>query len=245
MFLAFDLGNTSIKAGVFDGQTLLLNTHLDHGDKPTKAKYRTWLLPIFHQYEIDTIAIASVHPHYANLLVSTLANITKIKPVRLLATHFSSLKIAIDQPKELGIDLVVDAVAATTISHQPVIIVDVGTATKIMAVNQQTFLGVAIAPGLLTSYKAIHQHAALIKKQTMIKPGEVFGKNTPQSLASGIILGHAALIEGLISRGLKQLKVPSCQVILTGGYAGLIVDHLSIPVTYEPNLSLKGIQQWQ
>jgi type III pantothenate kinase len=242
MFLALDIGNTSIKAGIFDGDTLLFSSFIDHPKNPTQKHYQRWLMPLFSRFNIHHIGCASVQPQRIKLLRQSLRKVTHVKPKILSYHDYPNLTLAIDQPEELGIDLVVDGVAANHHYSTPCIVIDVGTATKVMGITKHQFVGVAIAPGIVTSYRALNQHAALIKTKKMLTPQHVFGKNTAQSLASGILLGHVAMIEGLVASGKLALKVTDCPVILTGGYAPLIQPYFQMAIQYDQHLSLKGIR---
>lgn len=241
MLLAIDLGNTSVKLGVFDQGHLLLNSFLDHPNIPTIKAYQTWFTPVFKQYGIKTIRIASVKPQLRHLIVKALAELTNIQPTFLSSLSAPNFKLRIQKPEELGVDLLMDALATDQHYQPEAIIIDVGTATKVMAIRDHGFEGVSIAPGIMTSFKALNQNASLIKTMQLVKPTDVFGKNTVSALASGIILGHIHMIEGLIQQGLKSLGFRNVPVIITGGYANLLLPLFSIKVIHDPHLSLKGI----
>lgn len=245
MFLSLDLGNTSIKAGVFEQRKLVFNSHIDHPQVATIKTYETWLKPLFEKYMITGIALASVKPPLRHLIIKALALLTKIEPILLTRKAYPKFAIRIDQPDELGMDLIVDSVAAQELYSQEALIVDLGTATKVMAIHDRGFEGVAIAPGILTSFKALNQNAAQINTMKMITPKDIFGKNTASALASGIILGQVHMIEGLIKQGLKAYQRQQASIILTGGYAPLLLPYFSIKVIHDPHLSLKGIQLCQ
>lgn len=241
MLLAIDLGNTSVKLGVFDQGQLVLNSYLDHPSIPTIKTYQNWFANIVQKYEIKTIRIASVKPQLRHLIVKALAQLTNIQPVFLSISHAKTFKIRIQKPEELGVDLLMDAIATDHDYQKDAIIIDVGTATKVMAIRDHGFEGVSIAPGILTSFKALNQSASLIKTMHMVKPTEVFGKTTINALASGIIFGHIHMIEGLIQQGLKSLGLKQIPIIITGGYANWLLPHFNLKVIHDPHLSLKGI----
>ncbi len=241
MLLAIDLGNTSVKLGVFDQGVLVLNSYVDHPNIPTIKTYQTWFSPVFQQFTIKTIRIASVKPQLRHLIVKAIAQLTTIQPTFLSTLSAPNFKLRIQKPEELGVDLLMDAIATDRHYHPDAIIIDVGTATKVMAIRDHGFEGVSIAPGILTSFKALNQNASLIKTMQMMKPTEVFGKNTVSALASGIILGHIHMIEGLIQQGLKGLGLKHAPVIITGGYANWLLPLFTIKVTHDPHLCLKGI----
>jgi type III pantothenate kinase len=245
MFLAIDLGNTSIKYGIFDAGKLISNHFLDHPTIPTIMVYQQWLKPMFDKHKFERIAICSVKPQLRHLIVKALAQLTAIQPQIINHDSFPKFQLRIDHPEELGMDLLVDAIATNQLYASEAIIIDVGTATKVMAIRDQGFEGVAIAPGIATSFKALNQHASMIKTMKMVSPQHVFGKNTAASLSSGIILGHIHMLEGLVRQGITSLGWKYAPIILTGGYAHLLLPHFSMKVTHDANLSLKGIQLCQ
>lgn len=245
MFLALDLGNTSIKAGVFDERKLVFNTYIDHPQIATIKIYQNWLKPLFDKYTITGMALASVNPPLKHLIIKALAQLTKIDPIILTRQAYPKFAIRIDQPDELGVDLIVDSVATQELYSPEAYIIDLGTATKVMAIRDRGFEGVAIAPGILTSFKALNQNASLIKTMKVIKPQEVFGKTTASALASGIIFGQVHMIEGLINQGIKSYRRQPLTILITGGYASLLLPYFSIKVIHDPHLSLKGIQLCQ
>ncbi len=243
MILTIDLGNTSVKAGIFDADNLLLNSFLDHLPIPTILVYQQWLKPMLEKHRVERVIVASVKPAIRHLIVKAIAQLTTIQPQFITHTTYPKFQLRIDHPEELGLDLLVDAIATNQIYAQDAIIVDLGTATKVIAIKQQGFEGVAIAPGIATSFKALNQHAALLKTTKMMTPSQVFGKNTGAALSSGIIFGHVHMIEGLIQQGIQGLGWKNAPIIITGGYAKLLLPHLKMKVTHDPHLSLKGIQR--
>jgi type III pantothenate kinase len=245
MFLAIDLGNTSIKYGIFDAGKLVSNHYLDHPNIPTILAYQNWLKPIFSKYKFERIVICSVKPQLRHLIVKAIAQLSTTQPQILTHESYPKFQLRIDQTEELGMDLLVDSIATNQLYASEAIIIDVGTATKVMAIRQQGFEGVAIAPGISTSFKALNQHTSLIKTLKMVSPQHVFGKNTTAALSSGIILGHIHMLEGLVRQGITSLGWKYAPIILTGGYAHLLLPFFTMKVTHDANLSLKGIQLCQ
>lgn len=241
MVMAIDLGNTSIKAGIFDATNLVFHAHVDHPHVPTIRFYQSWFKLMMDKYPIKRIILASVNPQIKHLIIKALALLTTLVPYLIQATSFPDFELRIDHPEELGVDLIVDAIATHHLYFQEAIIVDVGTATKVMAIQKQGFEGVAIAPGIVTSFKALNDQASLINTMKMVRPDRVFGKNTPAALASGIILGHVYMIEGLIRQGMQSLGWKYVSIVLTGGYAPKLMPYFSMKFTHDPHLSLKGI----
>lgn len=242
MKLIVDIGNTSIKIATIKGETFSFAMHIDHQGKPLKDKDEARLVHFLQESLFSDAYIASVQPTLLTQFVNILEKVN-IPHVHLLNRHdFPSLHIDIDNPDQLGIDLIADAVAVAQQYHGLTIVVDVGTSTKVLAVHKDTFLGVSIAPGIFTSYKALIGSASLLEDILLSAPTRVYGKNTETSILSGVIIGHVSMIEGLIEKG--RLELPpdaSITYVITGGYAPLIIPYLHLNFIDAPYLTLKGI----
>jgi type III pantothenate kinase len=243
MKLIVDIGNTSIKIATVQGEMFSFAMHIDHQGKGLKDKDEERLVTFLQEGLFSDAYIASVQPTILTNLVHILKKVN-IPHIHLLNRHnFPSLKIDIDNPDQLGIDLIADAVAVSQQYNGLTIVVDVGTSTKILAVHKHTFLGVSIAPGIYTSYKALIGSASLLEDILLSAPTLVYGKNTETSILSGVILGHVSMIGALIEKG--RLELPSDESItyvMTGGYAHLIIPYLNLNFIEEPYLTLKGIK---
>jgi type III pantothenate kinase len=242
MNLALDIGNTSIKFGVFENHQLIQSGYFDHGHQDTVIFYKEKINQILETVSIQSILIASVVPLITDIMTSFL-QLEFSGTVHVLSKDdFLVMPIDIDNPNELGIDLIADAFGAKAEYGENVIIADLGTATKVMAIVNGTFIGVSIAPGITSSLKGLIANASLLKQIQVDVPNRLFGKNTQESLLSGTIYGHAALVEGLIQKGLEILNLPGdVPIIITGGYAPLVTPYVKTAMIYDKLLSLKGI----
>jgi type III pantothenate kinase len=242
MKLVIDIGNTSIKFATILGERFSFSMYIDHQGKQLTDDDEARLFTLLKTHPITDIYIASVQPKVYAYLLKSIAKVRKDSIHPLSRHDFKTLTIAIDGPNQLGVDLIADAVAVSSHYQGVIIVVDVGTSTKILAVANHTFLGVSIAPGIQTSYQALIGSASLLDAITLSAPTTVFGKNTEASLRSGVILGHASMINGLIEQGIKELQIKGpVTYVITGGYASLVIPYLRYACIEEPYLTLKGI----
>jgi type III pantothenate kinase len=154
----------------------------------------------------------------------------------------SGIRILYDDPRQVGPDRVVDAVAAYRLYGGPVIVVDFGTATVFDAVSAGgDYLGGAIAPGLGISVEALFQRASLLSRIELQKPPRAIGRNTMHSMQSGIVFGYVGLIEGLVRRFREELAADA-RVIATGGLAPVIASHTPMVEVVNPDLTLMGLR---
>jgi type III pantothenate kinase len=157
----------------------------------------------------------------------------------------TGLPVLTDNPKEVGTDRVVNAVAAVKLFGGPCIVVDFGTATTFDAISQRgELLGCAIAPGIEISVEALGMRGAQLRKVELSRPRSVIGKNTVESLQSGVLWGFAGQVDGLVDRIVTELDAPrsSVTVVATGGLAPLVIDEASCIDVHEPWLTLIGLR---
>jgi type III pantothenate kinase len=242
MNLALDIGNTSVKYGVFEQYRLIESGYFDHFHHLDIKFYAEKLGQILTSFSIDLILIASVVPDLTERITRYLKLEYAEKYQILNKDNFKTLPIDIDNPSELGIDLIADAFGAREAYGQNTIIVDLGTATKVMAVKDGVFVGVAIAPGIISSLKGLIANTSMLNYDQIDQPQRLFGKNTKESLLSGTIYGHAALVDGLVKKGREIFTdIKGIPIIISGGYAPLITPYLKTDMIYDKLLSLKGI----
>ena len=155
----------------------------------------------------------------------------------------TGLKVNIDNPKELGPDRIANSVAGYKIAKSDVVIVDLGTATTFDVVNnKKEYLGGAIAPGIKISLDALTSKTASLKSVELDLPKKVVGKNTYEAIQSGLIFGHASMIDSMIERLLQELGTKP-KIILTGGLSPIIQPALNLNAQYEENLTLVGLEE--
>jgi type III pantothenate kinase len=155
----------------------------------------------------------------------------------------SGLSIRIDNPNELGTDLVADSVGGKSKYGYPLLITDMGTATKILVIDKDgNFVGCVIAPGIKVAMMALTKKSAQLMDIDLVAPEKIIGKNSPDSLNSGSIYGNIAMIEGMNKMIEKELGYP-CKKIITGGYSAILKEHLDKEFIFDPTLIFEGLYQ--
>lgn len=245
MFLAIDLGNTALTFALFhQGQRKAFFIVLVDRAKSVD-EYELTFKTLFDKHHISVldegIILSSVVPSLNPVIMQAVSRVLQ-QPVVLFSKGFKTgVPIKIDHPSELGSDLVADSVGAISKYGFPLIIADLGTATKMMGIDSQgTFVGVSIMPGLKISLQALVGQAAQLMDISLEKPSKILGKNTPDSMNSGILYGTAAMIESLYQKIEVEMGT-TCKKILTGGYGHLIQPLLSQDVIFDPYVNVDGL----
>lgn len=246
MFLAIDIGNTSIEYGFFEGRTLQevyrQKSEFVRSYDDTAISLRLFMEEHrIYKADVEDILISSVVPS----LNSTLTQCCKIlfdKMPSFIGPGFSSgIPIHSDNPKEVGSDLIADCALAKSLFGEPTLIVDLGTATKLILLDKNlAFSGCVIAPGIRISLTALVGKAALLNDIDIKIPNKVLGKNTVDSINSALTYGNAHALIGLANDIEKQAGYPMKRII-GGGYAEFLKSLMS-DYTYIDNLTLKGIE---
>lgn len=248
MILAIDIGNSNIVVGCVKDQNSWyierISTDLEKTALEYAVLFRT-ILELHHvnKEDIDGSILSSVVPALSGTIEDAVGKILPGKRVLTVGPGIKTgLKIAIDNPAQLGADLVVAAVAALKEYPVPLIIIDMGTATTISAVDKdKTFRGVCIVPGLRVSMRSLVSNTAQLPLIGLDAPKHVIGTNTIDSMKSGAIYGNADMLDGLICRMEKELKSPAA-VIATGGLAPFVIPHCKHSIIYDDGLLLKGLK---
>jgi type III pantothenate kinase len=252
MLLAIDVGNTHTVLGLFDGDDLVEQWRIATDARRTADELAVVLQGLISQYpatggaDVDGIALCSTVPsvlHEMRVMVRRYfgdAHAVVVEPgIR------TGLPVLTDNPKEVGTDRVVNAVAAVKLFGGPCIVVDFGTATTFDAISARgELLGCAIAPGIEISVEALGMRGAQLHKVELSRPRSVIGKNTVESLQSGLLWGFAGQVDGLVARIVGELGAPreSVTVVATGGLATLVIDEASCVDVHEPWLTLIGLR---
>jgi type III pantothenate kinase len=247
MLLVVDIGNTQIVTGVFSGKQLVADWRLATDRLKTADEYGILIKSLFRDREmdpgsIDGAIISSVAPPVTGWLEQMVSRYFNVKPLMVEAGIKTGLSIKIENPREVGADRVVNAVAAIQLYGAPLIIVDFGTATTFCAIGPNgDYLGGAIAPGLGIASEALFEHTAKLQRIEIARPRTAIGKNTPHSLQSGLFFGYLGLVEGLIVRFKTEMN---CQpkVIATGGLAETVAAGSKLVDTINPHLTLEGLR---
>ncbi len=247
MLLAIDIGNTNIVLGAFKGDNLLQHWRLGTSPYKTADEYGTVIKGLFNSSkikveEMEGVAISCVVPSLLAVFEEMSQKYFNSDPLIVSADLDTGLKIRYDNPKEIGADRIVNAVAAFYLYGGPIIIVDFGTATTFCAVTANgEYLGGVIAPGVGISAEALFERAAKLPKVELLKPKSVMGRDTISAMQSGIIFGYASMADGLIERMKEELGLEP-YVIATGGLAGLIAPETKNIKEIKPSLTLEGLK---
>jgi type III pantothenate kinase len=247
MLLCIDIGNTNVVVGACsDGQwtaRFRLRTVLDKMPDEYAMLLKDLLLhngiPLS---AVDAVAIASVVPALSGVFTELCEGYLRQTPLVIGPGVRSGLKIRVDNPVELGADLVADAVAAYDRFKAACVVIDFGTATTFSAVSGSgEYLGVAIAPGLALAAGALSGRTAQLPTVSLTAPRSAIGKNTVHSMQAGLIYGYAGLVDGIIRRIREELGRES-RVIATGGHARVIGPHCALIEEIDPWLTLEGVR---
>ena len=249
MLLAFDVGNTNIVLGVYKDKELLNYWRIATDKSKTSDEYGMLIHQLF-QYEglkleeVEDVIISSVVPPLMYSLQHMSINYCKKEAIVVGPGIKTGMNIKIDNPKQVGADRVVNAVAAFEQYGGPLIIVDFGTATTFCAVSEKgEYLGGSISPGIKISSEALFQNAAKLPRVELIKPGTVIGKNTVAGMQAGIIYGYVGLVDYIVKRMKAELGDHlKTKVIATGGLAGLIASESETIDEVNRFLTLDGLR---
>lgn len=246
--LVLDVGNTNITLGVFKGKKLLKSFRLTTRNSRTSDEYGmdiSQLLKLkgYEPEEVEAVIIASVNPNVMYSLVNSFRKYFHIKPIVVGPGIRTGLKIATINPKELGADRIVDAVASYELYGGPVIAVDFGTATTFDLISGDgTFMAGAISPGIRTAANALWQGTAKLPEIEIRKPGTVLGRETITSMQAGVVYGYIGQTEYLIKKMKEESGLEGIKVVATGGLGKIIAEETPMIDYYDPMLTLKGLQ---
>ncbi len=248
MLLVIDIGNTNTNLGVYnENGELQKSWNIASDIKRFEDEYGILILSLLQNSNIaphiDSAAISSVVAPLCETYKKAIEKYLNITPFVL--THKVKLPIKIDlkQPKEAGADRIANASAAATLYKLPAIVIDIGTATSFDIVDEnKNFIGGIIAPGLKIQAKSLSQFTSKLPKLKIEAPQNAIGKDTISAMLSGIVRGHAAMIEGMIEQCEKELG-QRATVIATGGYSSVLFDNMKRGFDYiNPSLTLEGLR---
>lgn len=248
MLLAVDVGNTQTHIGVFAREKMVAQWRT----RTERTRTADELALTFRQFltmndlsfdrQITGVVISSVVPTLTAALRETVERYFHFSPVVVEPGTKTGMPILIDNPNELGADRICNSVAGYALAGGPLIVIDFGTATTFDVISQRgEYLGGAIAPGVEVSADALAQAAARLPRVELVAPRSVIGRSTLESVRSGVVLGSASMVDGMIERIRSEMKGEP-QVVATGGLAPLILDHCIIKSRFEPTLTLTGLR---
>jgi type III pantothenate kinase len=253
MLLTIDVGNTNTVLGVFDGERVVEHWRINTDPDRTADEIAVVLRGLLAQSslakdpDITGIALCSTVPSVLHEMREMCRRYYPALPALIVEPGVrTGVSVRMDNPKEVGSDRIMNAVAAVHLYGGPAIVVDFGTSTNFDAVSAKgEFVGGALAPGIEISVDALSRRAAQLLKVELARPQRVIGKNTVEALQSGIIFGFAGQVEGIAKRMIRELAPgdpDSVTVIATGGLAPLVIDEVSVIDEHEPWLTLIGLR---
>ena len=246
MILTADIGNTNITIGIFKGDDLVFISRLATQRHRTSEQYAIELDAIFRLEKIDATidgaVISSVVPELTSIIKSAIKKVTDCDALVVAAGIKNGLKIATDNPKELGADLVAGAVGAISQYELPCLVMDLGTATKISVIDEGgVFVGCTIAPGIGISLDALSMRTSQLPTIELSAPEHAIGTNTIECIRSGTVLGNAAMLDGMADRLEKELGKEIKTLVATGGLSKEIVACCEKEIVYNKDLVLQGL----
>lgn len=248
MILVVDIGNTNIVLGVYRGRELLHHFRLSTARQSTVDEYGVLIHNLFHMSDIsfkdvEGVIISSVVPPLVQVIVEMCVKYIGKDPLLVGPGIKTGLNLRYENPREVGADRIVNAVAAIEQYKCPLVVVDFGTATTFDCIDAgANYLGGAIVPGLGISTEALYQRASKLPRIELEKPKKVIGRNTVHAMQAGIIFGYAGQVEGIVRRIKQEMNAPVLKVIATGGLAPLIAGETDCIDEVNPMLTLEGLR---
>ena len=248
MLLVFDVGNTNMVLGVYEGTELKKHWRINTDKEKTSDEYGILISNLFQYDKVDMnsitdVIISSVVPNVMHSLENFCIKYCNKKPLIVGPGIKTGLNIKYDNPKQVGADRIVNAVAAIEKYKSPMIIIDFGTATTFCAISEKgDYLGGTIAPGIKISSEALFQRASKLPRVELAKPGTAICKNTVSAMQSGIKYGYVGLVDKIISMMKSELGGDDIKVIATGGLSVLIASETDSIDYVDKFLTLEGLR---
>lgn len=248
MLLAIDVGNTNIVLGCMEGESICFTARMATDRTRTEDEYGMMLTQIFalrglESCKVKGAILSSVVPELKTILVKAVQMLCGITPLVVGAGVKSGLNIRIDNPAQLGSDLVVGAVAAMSKYPKPLLVFDFGTATTLSVIDEMgAYLGGMIMPGLRMAVEALANRTSQLPNINLEAPKKMIGSNTVDCMNSGAIYGNAAMLDGIIDRVQEELGKPIAAVVGTGGLISKIAPYCKHEIFIEEDLMLWGLK---
>ncbi len=247
MLLTIDIGNTNITLGAYNSNILRLTARLATDTRKTDDQYAIEIKDVLSLYDISSdqiedCIISSVVPSVAKNISQAVSKLCQIVPLMLGPGVKTGLNIKIDNPAQLGADLVAGAVGAIDSYTMPCVVIDMGTASTISVLDRNgAFLGGIISAGVRLTLRALTENTALLSSIPIEAPKSVIGTNTTECMQSGLVYGTAAMIDGILEQITQELgEKPT--VVATGGLSKEIITHCKTNIIYNENLLLEGLR---
>ena len=248
MLLAIDIGNTNIVVGGIANDQIVFEARIATDPIKTSDQYAAEIKSILALFqtdlkEIDDSIISSVVPPVFNSVRTGIIKLTHKEPIVVGPGIKTGLNIQMDDPASVGSDLIVAAVAAVQDYQPPLIIIDMGTATTVCAIGRgNTYLGGVVIPGIRVSADSLTHSTALLPGIQLDRPKRAIGRNSIDCMRSGIMLGAACMLDGMIERMEQELGYP-VKVLATGGIARFVIPMCRREILYDGDLVIKGLAE--
>lgn len=247
MLLVIDVGNTNTVLGIFKDDRLVEHWRLTTSRTRTTDEYGILLKTLFDMSdvgmtEVTGCIIACVVPPMLPMYEEMVKRYFKLQPLVIGPGVRTGMPILYENPREVGADRIVNAVAAFDVFHGACIVVDFGTAITFDAISAKgEYLGGSICPGIAISADALYTHASRLPRVEMRLPDRVVGRNTVASIQSGLVYGYTSLVDGMVRRIVEEYGAPM-RVIATGGLARVIADSSETIEAVDDDLTLTGLR---
>jgi len=247
LLLAIDAGNTNVVMGLYDGERLVADWRITTPATWTGDEVAITLNDLFELRGLTVglvrgVVIGSVVPNLTPALEEASVEHLKVRPVIVGPGVKTGIRIAIENPKEVGADRIANTLAAFRKYGGPAIVIDLGTAVTYDAISAAgEYLGGAIAPGVGISLDALLAHTAKLVRVELLAPDAVIGRSTTQAIQSGLLWGFVGQIEGMVKRMTDELG-GTAHVIATGGQAGMVAGLTQVIDDVDPQLTLEGLR---
>lgn len=247
MIAAIDIGNTNIVIGCIENGSILFRARLRTDVLQTDCEYASLLLEMFSLHKIEPAdiegsIISSVVPPLRAVIQSAMEQLTGHRSLIVGAGVKTGLNILVDNPAQVGSDLIVGAVAALEKYPKPIIVFDLGTATTLVALDSAgNYVGYMIIPGLRSSVDSLASRTSQLPHISLESPQSLLGKNTVDAMRTGAIFGNASMVDGLIDRVEEETLGCKATVVATGGLAECVASHCRHDIICDDDLLLRGL----
>lgn len=246
MVVCVDVGNTDVAIGVYESEQLSFVTRISTDPSKTTQEYESTIHQMLSQKgvvreRVEGAIISSVVPVLSRVMQEVIFDLYGVQALHVSLKLDTGIDVVCDDPSSVGADLICACVAARYIHCAPSLIIDMGTATKMMLLDSQgTFVGVSIMTGVMMGMRALSSNTAQLPQFSLEAPGRAIGTNTIDCMKSGAVYGNAAMIDGMIDRFYEEFGM-ELPVIATGGYSHAIIPHCKHSILMDENLVLEGL----
>ena len=248
MLLVIDVGNTNVTMGVFDGENLKETFRLTTRTSRTSDDYGLAICDLIEHRaiaieEVRDVIISSVVPDVMYSLINGIVKYFHTTPLIVGPGIKTGIRLATENPKQIGADRIVDAVGAYELYGGPVLVIDFGTATTYdLILEDGSFVAGVTSPGIRLSANALWQGTAKLPKFEILKPKSILAKETISSMQAGLVYGYIGQTEYIIKKVKEEAKLKEMKVVATGGLGKIIADETDMIEVYDNRLTLKGLR---